>query len=110
VPQTERHGLIVKLRPELREHYLELHRAVWPEVEQALTAHNVRNYSIFVHGLILIAYYEYVGSDHAADMARIAEDPASQKWWELTDPCQVPLEGAEGRSPWSEATLAWHLD
>ncbi|MFP3464087.1 L-rhamnose mutarotase [Leifsonia sp. SIMBA_070] len=107
----ERHALVVGVRPEKREEYLALHRAVWPGVEQKLRESNIRNYSIFVFGDILFAYYEYVGDDHDADLQRIADDPVSQEWWTLTDPCQVRI--AEEREPgalWQHIDEVWHLE
>ena len=44
---------------------------------------------------MLFSYYEYIGTDHAADQARIAADPATQRWWQLTD----PLPGKAARRP-----------
>jgi L-rhamnose mutarotase len=35
----------IRLRPERREEYLRLHASVWPGVEAALRAANIRNYS-----------------------------------------------------------------
>jgi L-rhamnose mutarotase len=40
-----RHGFVVGVRPEKREEYLELHRAVWRRVEQAMRENNIRNSS-----------------------------------------------------------------
>lgn len=105
----ERHSAAVRVRPERREEYLRLHQAVWPDVEARLTASNVSNYTIFRVGDLLIAYYEYTGTDHAADMARIAADPTTQKWWSLTDPCQEPLPEAASGAIWAEAEEVWHL-
>ncbi|WP_265520383.1 L-rhamnose mutarotase [Oerskovia flava] len=108
----ERHGQVVRITPGMRERYLELHAAVWPEVEATLSTHHVTNYTIFIHGELLFAYYEYVGADHDADMARIAADPVTQEWWTHTDPCQTPVEAPPGTppgTPWSEMTEAWHL-
>lgn len=34
----------IRLRPERRDEYLALHAAVWPAVEAALRAANIRNY------------------------------------------------------------------
>ncbi len=102
--------MVVGVKPELRDRYLKLHSAVWPEVEAALRACNVTNYSIFIFGDVLFAYYEYVGLDHDADMARIGEDARTREWWTLTDPCQVPLgEAPDGRSPWKQLDEVWHL-
>ena len=106
----ERHGLIVDVRPERRDEYLRLHAAVWPHVEATLTVCHVTNYSIFIAGNTLIAYYEYVGDDHDADMRRIEEDTVSREWWTHTDPCQVPVPGAPAGALWFDAPLVWHLD
>ena len=80
----ERYASCVWLRPEHRERYLELPAQVRPEVESTLLAANIRNYTIFLRGNTLVSYYEYVGTDHASDLARIRADPATQRWWQLT--------------------------
>ena len=106
----ERHAMVVGVRPEKREEYLELHRNVWPGVEAKLSACNIRNYSIFVFGDILFAYYEYVGDDHAADLREISEDPVSQEWWTRTDPCQIRIaEERDSGSLWQPIDEVWHL-
>jgi L-rhamnose mutarotase len=51
----------IRLRPERRAEYLRLHAAVWPGVEAALRTANIRNYSIFLRGDTLFAYFEYWG-------------------------------------------------
>ena len=80
--QPQRRAFVVGVRPDKREEYLTLHRAVWPGVERKLTECNVRNYSIFIFGDILFAYYEYVGKDHEADMRRIAEERDPGALWQ----------------------------
>jgi len=99
----------IRLRPERREEYLALHAAVWPDVEAALHRAHVRNYSIFRHHDVLFAYFEYDGQDFEADMATIAADPASQRWWQLTDPCQEPWPDRGTGGQWSDLTEIWHL-
>lgn len=107
---ASRHGAVTRLRPERREDYLALHRAVWPEVTDRLRRSNVRNYTIFVVGDLLISYYEHVGDDWAADMDRVARDPVTRRWWELTDPCQLAMREEATERPWSEGVEVWHLD
>jgi L-rhamnose mutarotase len=97
------------LRPDRREEYLRLHAAVWPEVEERLRASHLSNYSIFLHGDLLLAYFEYTGDDYEADMAAIAADPTTQRWWELTDPCQEPVAGAPAGAVWADAQPVWSL-
>jgi L-rhamnose mutarotase len=103
----QRFGSVIRLRPEHREEYLRLHEDVWPSVQATLLAANIRNYTIFLHGDLLIAYYEYIGTDHAADQARIAADPETQRWWKLTDPCQESI--ADDGQWWAPLTEIWHL-
>ncbi|GAA1941481.1 L-rhamnose mutarotase [Kitasatospora viridis] len=103
---------ITRLRPEKREEYLALHREVWPAVQAAIRAANIRNYSIFLHGDILVGYYEYHGEDLAADLAGIAEDAETRRWWTLTDPCQQRWADADaepGTGPWTDLPEIWHL-
>jgi len=99
----------IRLRPEHREQYLALHREVWPGVEAALHAAQVRNYSIFLREDTLFSYFEYHGDDFDADMAAIAADPDTQSWWRLTDPCQQPWPDTGAGGHWSDLTEIWHL-
>jgi L-rhamnose mutarotase len=98
-----------QLRPELRERYLELHAAVWESVESGLRAANIENYTIFVRGNTLVGYYEYVGEDLDHDLALLDADPETQRWLQLTDPCQQDPDGEGGR-PWRNLTEVWHLE
>jgi L-rhamnose mutarotase len=107
---VQRFAFVVDVVPERRAEYLELHAAVWPEVEAALSAHHVTNYSIFILEDTLFGYYEYVGEDHAADLAAVDADPVTQEWLRRTGPCQV----AWGRTAapddgWRRLEEVWHL-
>ena len=105
----QRHLQLVGVRPDKRDEYLELHAAVWPEIEQRISDSNITNYSIFILGDRLAAYFEYIGDDFAADMAAMAADPKTREWWALTDPCQEPLPDAASGAIWADATEIWHL-
>jgi len=107
---AQRFAFVVDVVPELREEYLRLHAAVWPEVEAALSAHHVTNYTIFILENTLFGYYEYVGEDHEADMALVDSDPVTQDWLLRTGPCQTAF-GREGRPSdgWRALDEVWHL-
>jgi L-rhamnose mutarotase len=100
---------VTRLRPEKREEYLRLHAAVWPAVEQRIREAGLENYTIFLRDDLLIGYYEYRGEDLAAAHASIAEDPETQRWWALTDPCQADPEPEQPGGPWRDAVEVWHL-
>jgi L-rhamnose mutarotase len=82
-----RFGQHAILKPECVEDYKKLHSAVWPEVLRTITNCHLKNYSIYITGTDLFAYFEYVGNDYDADMARMEDDPVTQEWWKHTKPC-----------------------
>jgi len=101
---------VIRLRPEHEDAYRALHRAVWPDVLAALARAHVRNYSIFLRDGVLFSYLEYDGDDYPADMAAIAADETTRRWWELTDPCQQPVESAGPGEWWAPAEEVFHVD
>lgn len=105
-----RYSSVIRLLPDMRTQYLDLHAAVWPSVEATISACNIRNFSIFLYGDLLVSYYEYVGTDYAADQARMAADPETQRWWALTDPCQQRLPDTPDGEQWLRLPEVWHLD
>jgi len=111
----ERYGSVIGLREEKLEEYKRLHAAVWPDVLAMIKRCNMRNYSIYLRRMpdgnfYLFSYYEYVGNDHAADMARMAADPRTQEWWSVCGPCQKPLaDRAEGEW-WAAMEEVFHCD
>lgn len=82
-----RFGQHARLKPDCVEKYKRLHAAAWPKVLEMISKCNIRNYSIYQMGRDLFAYFEYVGSDYDADMAKMAADPATLEWWTHTKPC-----------------------
>jgi L-rhamnose mutarotase len=105
-----RYASVIRLRPEKDAEYRALHADAWPEVLAALTRANVRNYSIFIRDGVLFSYLEYTGSDYQRDMAEIAADETTRRWWRLTDPCQQPLDTVEDGEWWAPAEEIFHLD
>ena len=102
-------GRIIQVKPEAIEEYERIHAAVWPEVLATISACNIRNYSIFRHGTLLFAYFEYVGEDLVADMAKMAEDPKTQEWWTHTDPMQEPLPDHAPGEWWTDLKEVFHI-
>lgn len=106
--EVRRFAAVVRLRPEHEAAYRRLHAQVWPEVLAQIRRSNIRNYSIFLRDGLLFSYYEYVGADHAADLAAMAADPHTQRWWRLTDPCQQPVDSAAPGERWAPMTEVFH--
>ena len=107
---TTRVASVIGLPPENVEEYERLHAGVWPDVLARLTASNVHNYSIYRYGDLLFSYLEYTGDDYEADMASVAADPATQRWWEICNTLQRPLDDRAEGEWWKELPEVFHLD
>lgn len=105
-----RFGQVIRVRPDRIADYERLHAEAWPGVLATIRAANIRNYSIFRHGELLFAYFEYVGDDYEADMAAIAADPVTQEWWKLTDSMQEPFPERAAGSWWLTIPEVFHTD
>ena len=108
----KRYGAIVGLNAAKKAEYVRLHAAVWPDVLAMISACNIRNYSIFLKEPenLMFSYYEYHGTDHQADMAKMAADPVTQEWWAVCMPCQAPLETRKDGEWWAGMAEIFHQD
>jgi len=108
----QRMGMCLRLKAEKVEEYKRLHAAVWPAVLARISASQVRNYSIYLKepDNILFGYWEYHGKDFAADAAAMAADPATQEWWAVCMPCQLPFETRRDGEWWAGMEEVFHLD
>ena len=73
----QRMGMVIGIKAEHIVEYKRLHASVWPNVLERIRLSHVRNYSIFLREPenMLFGYWEYHGSDFAADLAAIALRP-----------------------------------
>jgi len=111
----KRYGMVIGLKQEKIQEYKKLHAAVWPDVLKMIAQCNIRNYSIYLRRLpdgrhYLFSYFEYTGSDFDADMAVMAADPTTQKWWAVCKPCQEPLTDLAEGQWWADMEEVFHAD
>jgi L-rhamnose mutarotase len=111
----KRYGSVIGVRPEKLDEYRKLHAAVWPDVLKMIHLCHIRNYSIYLRRLddgrhYLFSYFEYTGNDFAADMAKMAADPATQRWWSVCEPCQQPLADRAPDEWWATMEEVFHQD
>ena len=106
----QRYAQVIQLRAECETAYVEQHKQVWPGVLQTIEDCGIRNYSIFLRNGVLFAYFEYHGSNYAADMRKMAACPETQKWWSIMDPTQEPMADSLPGEKWSPATEVFHFD
>lgn len=111
----KRYGSVIEVRKEKLDEYKRLHAAVWPGVLKMISECNIRNYSIYLRKLpdgryYLFSYFEYTGDDFAADGAKMAADPTTQKWWDVCIPCQAPLQDRAEGEWWAGMEEVFHHD
>lgn len=71
-------GLHTRLKPGAEARYDEYHRAVWPDVTEAIRGAGITSYVIFRDGLDVFHYIECGDYDRA--IAEIGKDPTSMRW------------------------------
>jgi L-rhamnose mutarotase len=106
----ERHGSVIRVKPEKLAEYTRYHREVWPEILEMIKKCNIHNYSIYHKDGYLFSYFEYHGDDFAADMERMAADPKTQEWWAVMKPMQQPLPTRAEGEWWAEMEEVFHTD
>lgn len=112
---VQRFGSITGLKSSKLDYYEQLHANAWPDVLKKIKECNIRNYSIYIQKIdtsyYLFSYFEYVGDNFKADMAKMAADTSTQRWWKETDPCQLPLpEAASKGEIWTNMKEVFHED
>jgi L-rhamnose mutarotase len=111
--ELTRYGSVIGVKPEKIEEYKRLHADVWPGVLKMIKQCNIRNYSIYFGELekgkyYLFSYFEYTGDDFDADMAKMAADPTTQKWWSVCEPCQSPIPTRKEGEWWANMEEVFH--
>lgn len=108
----QRMGSVLGIKPEALAEYKRIHAEVWPEVLATIAACNIRNYTIFLKEPenLLFAYFEYHGTDWAADTAKMAADPKTQEWWAICEPMQAPLPTRKEGEWWAQMENVFHVD
>jgi L-rhamnose mutarotase len=89
----ERVCFLLRVRPDRLDEYRERHRAVWPDMLQALSETGWRNYSLFLRpdGL-LVGYFET--DDLDAALAGMQEREVNARWQSDMAPFfELPQDG-----------------
>ena len=106
----QRFASVIGIKPEHRVEYERLHADVWPDVLAQIATSNIRNYSIYRYGELLFSYFEYVGEDFEGDMAKMAQDSTTQKWWDVCKPLQTPLHNRAEGEWWASIPEVFHAE
>ena len=103
-------GQVIGIKPDEIEEYERIHANAWPSILATIKKANIQNYTIFRYENLLFAYMEYTGEDYEADMAMIAADPETQRWWKITDAMQAQVPEARPGEWWHTIPENFHVD
>lgn len=106
----KRYGMVIKVKEDMVERYIKLHKNVWPEVLEQISNCSIKNYSIYLKDGYLFSYFDYYGEDFEADTKKMSEDAKTQEWWKLTNPCQEPIESRKDGEWWADMQEVFHMD
>ncbi|MGY2893990.1 L-rhamnose mutarotase [Deinococcus sp. UYEF24] len=109
IPNTVRVCFLLQVRPERLAEYRERHRAVWPDMLQALSETGWHNYSLFLRpdGL-LVGYFETPSLEAA--QAGMAGRDVNARWQAEMAPFFVELEGLRPDEGFLKLEEVFHLD
>lgn len=100
---------LLRVKPDRLEEYRERHRAVWPEMLDALRETGWHNYSIFLtHDGLLVGYLET--EDFDAAMAGMADREVNQRWQESMADFFEDLESDSADTDIRPLEEVFHLD
>jgi len=75
-----RKAFLMSLRPGNQAEYERRHNPIWPELQQVLSAHGARNYSIFLdRGTDRLFAYAEIESEEL--WAKVAQTEVCRRWW-----------------------------
>lgn len=105
----QRIGFLLKVKQDKIEEYKEHHKAVWPEMLDALTRTGWHNYSLFLRpdGL-LFGYFET--PDYDAARAGMAKEAVNERWQAMMAPFFEGLGGGHADEMLVELEEVFHLD
>ncbi len=106
----QRVAFILKVRPEKIEEYREHHKAVWPEMQEALRRTGWHNYSLFMRDDGLLFGYFEAEESFAASLAGMAQEEVNTRWQAFMAPYFEGIGGAHADQNMQELVEVFHLD
>ena len=106
----KRVGFLLKVKEEMVEEYKLRHRAVWPEMLEALSRTGWHNYSLFMgdDGL-LFGYFETPG-DFQEALEGMNQEAINEKWQEFMAPFFETADGSHADKMMIELQEVFHLN
>ena len=106
----KRIGFLLKVRADKITEYKERHKAVWPEMLDALRRTGWHNYSLFMREDGLLFGYFEAPESLKASQAGMNKQEINAKWQDFMAPYFENLEGLHADESMFELEEVFHLD
>jgi L-rhamnose mutarotase len=106
----KRVGFILKVKPDKLDEYREHHRAVWPDMQDALRRTGWHNYSLFLRDDGLLFGYFEAEESFQASLDGMAREEVNARWQEFMAPYFENLGGSRPDQGMLELEEVFHLD
>lgn len=106
----KRAAFILKVRSDKLEEYKEHHKAVWPEMLEALRKHGWHNYSLFLREDGLLFGYVETPNGLPAVIEGMSREAVNDRWQEFMAPYFEALDGKHADEGMLELVEVFHLD
>ncbi len=105
----KRIGFLLKVREEKIPEYVEHHKHVWPDMQEALRRNGWHNYSLFMRDDGLMFGYFEAPVDFATALDGMSQEEVNARWGDFMKPF---FEAPSGRPDENmlELTEVFHLD
>ena len=103
-------GFLLKVRQDKLEEYKAYHKAVWPEMLEALRRAGWHNYSLFMRPDGLLFGYFETPTSFATALASMADKEVNTRWQEFMKPYFEALGGDRPDQSMVELEEVFHLD
>jgi L-rhamnose mutarotase len=108
--EVKRIGFLLKVKEDKLAEYKEHHKAVWPEMLEALSRNGWHNYSLFMRQDGLLFGYFETPVDFATALAGMSKESVNSKWQEMMKPYFEALRGDRPDQSMIELEEVFHLD
>lgn len=109
-PPIKRIGFLLKVKQDKIDEYKAHHRAVWPEMLDALRRNGWRNYSLFMREDGLMFGYFEADENFAAALEGMSKEDVNARWQELMSPFFEIPPGAHPDQTMLELQEVFHTD
>jgi L-rhamnose mutarotase len=107
---VQRIGFLLKVKAERIPEYKARHRAVWPEMQEALSRNGWHNYSLFMREDGTIFGYVEVEESFTAALEGMAHEEINERWQSYMDGFFEIADGRHADQAMVELEEVFHLD